>query len=319
MPLKEKQRVSRPKLKSVVTIGNFDGVHRGHQALINNVVIDAKNRNYKSIAVTFLPHPATFFQPERGLEEICSIEYKGRLFRRLGLDEVIVLRFNEELAHLEPAHYVKHILLEQLNATIIWVGYDFTFGRNRSGTARTIEELGERYGYEAHVLAPQHVEGKTTSSTKIRGQIKAGEVDTAAKLLGRKHLIRGVVVSGDRKATEWGFPTINVDVREGMLPATGIYSGIVQVEKQEYPAAIYIGYRPTVTTTAQFRVEAHLLGFSQEIYGATVSLAFFKFIRKDMKFENIEALLARIQVDCEKTRSDFDSFQQFRLYSPVIW
>lgn len=303
---------------TVLTIGNFDGVHAGHQELIKRAVAASRERKMKSVVITFDPHPAIYFKPNLVPSPICSRKCKEKFIAALGADALLTLTFDERLAQLNPEEYVQNILLEKLNAKVVWVGYDFTFGRNRSGNVRQLIELGEQYGFQTYILEPQRIEGIVVSSTRIREFLTNGMVEDAAKLLRRRHVIQGIVVGGDAEGRKLGFPTINLEMEDGLVPKAGIYSGIALVEGTEYAAAIYIGYRPTHGGD-QLRVEAHLLGFSGNLYQKKVPLAFLKFQRDDIKFENQDELKSNIQLDCQRARQDFEEVKKDPNRISVAW
>lgn len=292
---------------TAVTIGNFDGVHLGHQKLICQVVEEARSRQLKSVVITFDPHPVIFFNPGKIDLPISSNTGKQKLIARLGVDALLTLQFNQRLANLTPEDYVREILVEKIAAKAVWLGYDFTFGRKRQGNIELMRQFGEKYDFEVNVLEPQKNQDVIISSTKIRELLNDGRVDAAAKLLGRPHSVHGLVVSGDQKASKWGFPTINLLVQGGLIPVSGIYSGISVVDGVKYGAAIYIGNRPTLSKT-DFRVEAHLLDFSGNLYGKDIPLLFLKYLRPDRKFENFDMLSAQVRQDCRQARTDFDAW-----------
>ena len=303
---------------TIVTVGNFDGVHAGHQELIRRTVSNAKLKNLKSVVVTFFPHPTAFFQPDRVPLSICSKAYKEKLINSLGIDALLTLGFNDKLAALSPEEYVKTILVKKLNPREVWIGYDFTFGKNRKGNARVMIELAEKYGFQANILQPQRIASTVISSTRIREYLLKGEVEKAATLLNRKHTIQGFVVGGNADGRKLGFPTINIDVKNGLLPGRGIYSGIALVDGKEYAAAIYIGFRPTYEGN-DLRVEAHLLKFAGDLYGKCVSLGFLKFHRGDIKFENICKLKVMIKLDCDAAQRDVEDYKFNHKKLPLIW
>jgi len=303
---------------TVVTIGNFDGVHAGHQELITRTVFDAQNRNMKSIVVTFNPHPAAYFQPENTPIAICSEACKRKLISSLKVDALLTLSFNRQLASLTPEEYVKYIILDKLNAKVVWIGYDFNFGKNRSGNARILIELAEKFGFQANILEPQRMGDTVVSSTKIREYLLMGKVEAASRLLRRIHLVHGIVVGGDAYGRKMGFPTINLQVDKGLIPGKGIYSGIARVDSSLYAAAIYVGYRPTYEGK-ELRIEAHLLNFSGDLYGKSVALAFLKYHRDEYKFDNMGQLKVMIKLDCNVAQNDFDLYQQNKKAIPIIW
>jgi len=301
---------------TVVSIGNFDGVHAGHKQLIKTAVLAANQRNIQSIVLTFHPHPAVYFNPQLIPAPLSTRAYKQKLIASLGVDALITLTFNRELANLSPEEYFTSILLKKLNAKLICVGYDFTFGKNRKGNVRVLIELSEKYSIEATILPPQRISGQVVSSTKIREFLLQGDVENAAHFLQRQYLVHGTVIQGDRDGRHIGFPTINLSVSDGLIPVTGIYSGVANVDNTEYAAAIYIGSKPT-HGGRKLRLEAHLLDFSGDIYNKDVSLAFFKFVRPEEKFDNIETLKTIIEKDCEAVKQDFHQYKINKFY-PVI-
>ncbi len=304
---------------TVVTMGNFDGVHAGHQELIRNALSDAHENGLKCVLVTFHPHPAVYFNPDHAITPpICSVKYKEKLIRRLGVDALLTLSFDTGLANMEPGEFVEDILIDKLHARIIWIGYDFTFGINRSGNVRSLIELGENHAFRTNVLNPQRIVDLVVSSTKIRELILQGQVDTAARLLRRLHIIRGMVVRGDAIGRTIGFPTINLEVKEGLIPRPGIYSGMAYVQDREYAAAIYIGTCPTFQDRS-FRVEAHLLDYSSDLYQSETSLAFLKFLREDIKFSDPGDLKNQIRLDCQQSQRDVEEYRIKSKEIPIIW
>jgi len=293
---------------TVLTIGNFDGVHRGHQELIRTIVHESKNPKLTSVILTFYPHPVTYFLPKEKIHVICSRNYKEKLIAKLGVDAILTLSFDEKLANLTPEEYVKQILIDKLNVNTIWVGYDFTFGKNRKGNVRSLIEIGEKSGFKTRILSPQRDHDIVISSTKIRELLLEGSVDEANHYLNRVHIISGLIVSGDAKGRILGYPTINVNVKEGLIPGHGIYSGVVEIESEMYPTAIYIGRRPTFQDS-DLRVEAHIIGFQGNLYHTDISIGFLNYLRPDTKFDNEHQLIKAIEKDCSNTQTDFDLWQ----------
>jgi riboflavin kinase/FMN adenylyltransferase len=313
----EIDQLPSPQLdKTVLTIGNFDGVHVGHQLLIKRTVFDAQQKNLKSVVLTFHPHPAIYFRPNIAHTPIISKESKEKLIESLNVDVFVTLTFNKELAKLTPEQYVKSILIEKLKTKIVWIGYDFTYGQNRSGHARSLIEFGERFGFRANVLEPQRIEGTVVSSTKIRELLTDGQVFKVAKFLNRLHVIKGDIIKGDGKGRKLGFPTININIQEGLIPCHGIYSGIAVVGEKEYAAAIYIGTRPTYDGK-KTRVEAYILNFTGDLYGEIVTLGFIKFQRKDIRFDNVDNLVSMIRSDSEIALKDYNEYTV--QLKPKLW
>ncbi|MBN2012289.1 bifunctional riboflavin kinase/FAD synthetase [candidate division KSB1 bacterium] len=302
---------------TVVTIGNFDGVHIGHQTLIKTAVQEAHHRQLKSVVLTFHPHPTHYFRPEFAAIPINSRLYKEHLLEALNIDAMLTLMFNADLAQLSPEQYFQDILLDKLNARMICVGYDFTFGKNRKGNIRVLLELAEQHDVDIHILQPQKVEGHVVSSTRIREFLMAGQVFDAAQLLGRYHVLHGTVVHGDGQGTSMGFPTINIDDTEDFVPASGIYGGLAHIAGEPHPAAIYVGTKPTHGGKTR-RIEAHLLNYSGNLYDQQATIAFLRFIRPDMKFPTERHLIKQIDNDCLQAQLDIETYLK-NIDLPIIW
>ncbi len=302
---------------TAVTIGNFDGVHIGHQRLIRIAVEEAHQRQISSVAMTFHPHPAAFFRPDQIPATISSRFHKERLIAQLNVDALLTLRFDAHLAALTPEDYFQYILLEKLCTRVICVGYDFTFGKNRAGNVRVLLEMAERYDVDTRILEPQRIHGHVVSSTRIREFLGRGLVLEAAELLGRYHVLHGDVVTGDGIGQRLGYPTVNLDVQGELIPGPGIYSGLARINNDVLACAIYIGTRPTHGGGAP-RVEAHLLDFSGDLYQHRITLAFLSFIRPEEKFESEQSLIRQIGADCNTAREDAIACLQSPTF-PIIW
>ena len=296
---------------SVVTIGAFDGVHLGHQALLRLVREQADERGLPTALVTFDRHPAQVVRPESAPELLTSLAQKLELLEATGLvDHAVVLTF-DETRRQEPAEdFVTEVLKGCLRARLVVVGADFHFGKNRRGNVALLERMGAELGFDVVglelVRAGDDVLGAITySSTLVRQRLAAGDVRGAAEILGRVHEVRGTVVEGDRRGRELGFPTANVAVPEEIcLPAAGIYAGTFRgTDGVERPAAISLGHRPTFyTDQAYLLLEAYLLDFSGDLYGQAASVGFVERIRAEQRFDSVEALVAAMQRDVEAAR-----------------
>jgi riboflavin kinase / FMN adenylyltransferase len=242
---------------SVVTIGNFDGVHRGHQQVLSQLIRTARLNSAKSVAVTFDPHPALIHRPESAPELIMGLHDKLQALGELGLDAILVMKYSLELASLTPEEFVGSVLVDSLHASHVVIGHDTRFGKGNSGDLNTMQELGERFGFEVLVISefgsegfPLHDDGGTDrrcSSTWVREALREGDVDTAAAVLGRAHRMRGEVVHGAARGRDLGFPTANLSSdASGLIPADGIYAGwLVDEAGTRWPAAISVGSNPT--------------------------------------------------------------------------
>ena len=296
---------------TVVTIGAFDGVHLGHQALLRLVRERAAERGLPTALVTFDRHPAQVVRPESAPKLLTGLAQKLELLEATGLvDHAVVLTFDETRRRESAEDFVSEVLEGCLRARLVVVGADFHFGKNRRGNVALLERMGAELGFDVVglelVRAGDDVLGAITySSTLVRQRLAAGDVRGAAEILGRVHEVRGTVVEGDRRGRELGFPTANVAVPEEIcLPAAGIYAGTFRgTDGVERPAAISLGHRPTFyTDQAYLLLEAYLLDFSGDLYGQAASVGFVERIRAEERFDSAEALVAAMHRDVEAAR-----------------
>jgi riboflavin kinase/FMN adenylyltransferase len=277
----------------VLTIGNFDGVHRGHRTLLDATRRAASDLARPAVALTFDPAPRDVLRPDNGIPRIQSMARKLVHLERAGLDAVVVQPFDLALAALEPGMFARRVLSGDLNVGALVVGHDFRFGHGRAGTADTLRDLG----VPVHVVPPLVDEEGIVSSSRIRKLLLAGDVAGAARLLGHAHEVEGVVVEGERRGRTLGFPTANLDVRGGLLPADGVYA----VHMLDRPGVANLGTRPTFAGMSR-RLEVHLLDFSGDLYGRPVVVTFVARIRGEQRFESIDALRQAIAADAEAAR-----------------
>ncbi len=300
---------------SVVTLGNFDGVHKGHQAVLSTVV--RKAREYGSagpvgahaVAVTFDPHPVAVLHPERAPQIITSPNQRLELLSRTGLDAVLVMEFTRELALWTPERFIVDVFVKALGASLVVVGEDTRFGVRNSGDVRTLRQLGGEHGFEVLTLTDIG-EGGRWSSSRVRALVSVGDVAGATEILGRPHRVAGEVVHGDHRGRELGYPTANLaQTSAGLTPADGVYAGWLirpslpdRDPDHTLPAAISIGTNPTFGGT-QRRVEAYVLDRNDlDLYGETVCVEFIERLRATEKFDSIEGLLAKIAEDVQRCR-----------------
>lgn len=290
---------------SAVTIGNFDGVHRGHQALLERVRRHTADTG-TAVVLTFEPHPVRVLAPELAPPLVCTRADKHRLLEREGVDVLLEQRFDREFAALSPRDFVDRVLARGLDARRVVVGYDFTFGRKRAGTTRTLAELGREFGFEVDVVPAREVgEGLVASSTKVREFVLAGRVEGAALVLGRPFHVNGTVVEGHRRGRDLGFPTANLDSPNELLPALGVYAGWLDWGQGARPAVVNIGFNPTFgDAPSRPSVEVHVLDAADlALYGRACRLFFRARLRDEHKFADLEALKRGIAADCEAARA----------------
>ncbi len=291
-----------------LTIGAYDGVHQGHQAVIAATRDLASELGVRSAVVTFDPHPAHVLRPDSAPLLLTDTEQKLELIEACGVDTVVIVPFDEQRARETAEDFVRQVLVECLRARAIVVGHDFHFGRNRAGNVDVLTKLGIEFDFEVvGVELMPRPDGKveSVSSTAIRRALAGGEVRTAASLLGRHHELRGVVVGGDRRGRTIGFPTANVAVAtDRAKPADAVYAGwYIRPDGSRHGAAINIGRRPTFYQDAEHSlVEAHLLDFGGDLYGEVARVQFVELIRSEQRFDGIEALKHQLDLDIAKTR-----------------
>jgi riboflavin kinase/FMN adenylyltransferase len=304
---------SPPASGSVVTIGAYDGVHLGHQAVLRLVRDLAEARGHAAVCCTFDRHPAEVVRPESAPKQLTTLEQKLELIAETGfVDTTFVLTFDESRSHEPAEEFVQDVLVKGLGASLVVVGADFHFGHRRHGTVKLLEQMGAELGFEVLGLGLVPVEGDATgqpySSTRVRELLAWGDVAEAARLLGRPprpHEVRGTVEQGDQRGRELGFPTANVAVpARTCLPADGIYAGtFVDGAEVERPCAISLGQRPTFYEDAdRSLLEAHLLDFDGDLYGQAVKVRFVDHIRPELRFDSVDELVAQMSSDVQATR-----------------
>jgi riboflavin kinase/FMN adenylyltransferase len=296
---------------TVVTIGAYDGVHRGHRALIGVVTDRARELGVSSAMVTFDRHPATVVRPESAPKLLTDTEQKLELLADTGLEWVVVVHFDEHRASESAEDFVNEVLVGCLRARSVVVGEDFHFGRGRRGNVALLRSLGADLGFDVMGVGLVTVPGldEPVSSTAIRTALSRGEVETAARLLGRPYEVRGTVETGDRRGRELGFPTANVAVpAEILVPADGIYAGwYTRPDGETKSAAISVGRRPTFYDSGPRLVEAYLLDFDDDLYGEEARVRFVAKLHDEEKFDSAEALVEQMHKDVEATRAALNS------------
>lgn len=287
-----------------LAIGNFDGVHLGHQALARAAVADARAVSGTAMVLTFEPHPARVLAPERAPLALLTLAQRAELLGELGIDVVAVLGFDASVAALLPEEFVRRMLVDLLGARIVVVGERFRFGRGRAGDVELLSRLGRECGFEVHALPVVSQDGQPVSSSRVRELVGNAELRAAARLLGRPFFVDGVVVAGDGRGRRIGVPTANLETRNETLPPGGVYAGFAAVGKtgERWPAAINLGQRPTFAGGAM-RLEAHLLGFAGDLYGQELRLSFDARLREERRFASADALVAQIREDIAHARA----------------
>jgi riboflavin kinase/FMN adenylyltransferase len=291
---------------AALAIGNFDGVHRGHQALIARArerAAQSSRRGARHLAgaMVFEPHPREFFHPERPHFRLTTLAQKLALFERYGLELAVVIPFEQKVSKLGPEEFVEQVLVAGLGVRHVVIGYDFYFGHGRGGSASDMQRMGAELGFGVSVIDPQAEDGEVFSSSAIRAEIAQGDVKGAAEMLGHLWSVTGTVVGGAHRGTGMGFPTANIVLPKSTVLAHGIYATFVFVGGKRHLGAAYLGTRPTFDNGPPV-LEVFLLDFDGNLYGREIEIAFVDFIRGDRRFDGMEALTVQIAADCQKAR-----------------
>lgn len=284
------------------SIGNFDGVHRGHQAMLNTLISRAHSEGVPAIAVTFDPHPIALLKPDATPPGLTTIEYRAELLGRYGVDVTLVLPTDRQLLSLTAEEFFDSILRQQLKVKGLVEGPNFFFGRNRSGNITVLKGYCQTYGLSFDVVPPVTVDEQLVSSSVIRSLIEAGDIAHAVRLLGHAYRLTGIVEHGAERGRTIGFPTANLQAVKTLVPANGVYSGWGFAPGGRYPAAIHIGPNPTFGEAGQ-KVEVHLLDFQGDLYGQSLSVDFHDRVRDVRRFESVEELRCQLVRDVAFVRS----------------
>jgi riboflavin kinase/FMN adenylyltransferase len=284
-----------------LTIGSFDGVHRGHQAIIQKLTAGAHKQSLPAVVLTFHPHPSEVLRNRQEPFYLTSPEERAVLLGELGVDVVITHPFNTQVANTSALDFITS-LKRQLGLTHLCVGYDFALGHGREGNIDMLGELGQEFGYTLSIVQPVELDGEVVSSSQVRQALSQGDVERAQLLLGRPYQVGGQVVPGDGRGRTLGIPTANLDVWSGrLLPAVGVYACKAHVDGVAWAAVTNIGVRPTFEGQPdEPQIEAHLLQFNQDLYGQQVQLSFVSRLRDEKRFPNIQALITQINHDIQQ-------------------
>lgn len=299
MELIEDFSVFQPPAYSVVTSGTFDGVHYGHQKILRKVVRTAREKEGKSVVITFWPHPRFVLRKgHEALKLLSTFEEKAHLLHQNGIDFLVKIPFTRAFAELSSEQFIQQVLVEKINTKKLVIGYDHRFGKNREGGFDYLKEHSLKYGFEVEEIPRQDIEHVGVSSTKIRAAITNGRIHEATEFLGRPYSISGFVMDGDRIGRSIGFPTANIDVPEPykLIPADGAYAVLIDYQGRSYQGMLNIGQRPTVSGEER-RIEVNIFDFSDEIYNERLTLHFIKLLRREQKFGSIDELKAQLNRD----------------------
>ncbi|HVV68268.1 MAG TPA: bifunctional riboflavin kinase/FAD synthetase [Gammaproteobacteria bacterium] len=292
--------------RCVLTIGNFDGVHIGHQQLLKQLQQKAREMGLPTLVITFEPQPNEFFKPQDAPPRLMRLHEKIRVLNTLGVDYVLCLRFDPLLARLSAEDFVHTLLIDKLNAAYVLVGDDFHFGYKRGGDIRLLKQMGERLGFLAEQMPTYVFKGERVSSSRVRQALEQGRLDVAQQLLNRHYGISGKVAHGDKRGRMLGFPTANVFLHRKAVSLSGIYAVITHgVLPHPVKGVAYVGNRPTIDGGGRSLLEVHLFDFNQEIYGRHIYVEFLHKLRDDKKFDSVELMQQQILIDAKQAREYF--------------
>jgi riboflavin kinase/FMN adenylyltransferase len=288
----------------VVTIGNFDGLHLGHQTLIKQLLVKSKTYNLPALVITFEPQPNEYFSPQEKVPRLMSFREKVEAVEALGIDRVLCIQFNEMIATQIAEVFVRKVLVEKLAAKYVLVGDDFHFGFKRMGNYSLLEQMGEKYHFATACMSTFEIDHQRVSSTRIRGLLEQGEVQQAIKLLGHAYRIKGRIAHGDKKGRILGFPTANILLQRREIPLRGVFAvEVMGIADHPLAGVANIGVRPTLTNASRRLLEVHLLDFNEDIYGKKITISILEKFRDEMRFNSFDELKGQIQIDVEHART----------------
>jgi riboflavin kinase/FMN adenylyltransferase len=289
-----------------LAIGVFDGVHRGHQAVISISADHARAANGIPVVVTFDPHPEKVLRPQSAPHLLSATQHKIALIRALGVGHLLVITFDKRFAAIEPEDFIQELVAYSRPLREICVGHEWSFGKNRRGNLDLLKKLGAKFNFEVVGVPPIKADDEVVSSTAIRHAIDRGDFAKAAAMLGREYTILGTVTRGDNLGKKIGFPTANLSAHNEQFPPNGVYAATARLSDGVHLGVVNLGVRPTVTSGKSERVlEIHLFDFNHDIYGRDVEVRFVKYLRPEKKFENVDALVAQIRRDADQARELF--------------
>ena len=290
--------------RPVLTLGNFDGVHLGHQKAMDLVKVRAKALSCPAAALTFEPHPVSVLRPEKAPKRILTPALKQEVIGKMDLDFLVIVHFTKEFSRIGPEDFVEQVLVEKLRVRELVLGENFRFGRGRSGDLDALRKLGERHGFVVHQIEASIHKGAMISSSRIREMLRGGQVDEAGAMLGRPFFIEGEVIEGDGRGRLMGFPTANIKMDGDLLLDDGVYVTEAVVDTDRFTGMTHVGRRPTFGLEER-TVETHLFDFDRQIYGSKVRLYFHRRVRGTVAFDSAEALRAQLERDQEAVRAFF--------------
>ena len=302
MKIYNNPNLNKKHFNSVIAIGNFDGLHLGHQKVINEAKIVAKKFKLPFGVITFEPMPAMFFNKKIKNHRINSLNQKKNGFKKLKLDFLIIIKFNKKFSSLTAEEFIEKIIYKKINCKYLYISRNFKFGFKRKGNLNTLKSFEKKFGYESVITKPYKKDKKIISSTMIRNKIASGKINQANKLLGRKWSIEGQVMAGEKRGRKIGFPTCNLKLNNYVIPQLGVYAVKVSGNNFVKKGIANIGFRPTFNGQGLL-LETNIFGINKNLYNKVINVHFKKFIRKEKKFQNIEELKKQIKIDIQKAKN----------------
>lgn len=296
--------------RPIVTMGNFDGVHRGHQALFREAIERARQIEGTAVALTFQPHPVTILRPDIKLPQLTPLEIKKKLITLLGMDALIIQPFSRSFANIEAKDFVRDFIVRYIAPKAIIVGENFRFGKDAKGDINFLKAAGKSCGFQVGDVDPITDDNHIISSSSIRKDLQNAHFNRGVRFLGRPYLITGTVIDGHKRGRKIGFPTANIETQFDIIPANGIYAAMTSIRNETFQSVVNIGIRPTFQGKNR-TIEVHIFDFNQNIYGETLSVYLCKRLREERKYDSLEKLIAQIKKDAVNAR-DF-----FKTSSPI--
>ncbi len=287
---------------SVVTVGTFDGIHLGHKKIISDLIEIKKEKNLRSVVVTFDPHPQLILKNKHHIIKILSTtEEKIKEFEKLGVDLVFIINFTKDFSETNAEGFYKNYLIEKIGLKDIVIGYDHNFGKNREGNYETLKNFSAKYGFNVHKVDEYKINGERTNSTTIRNLLSEGNIEKASQILGYNYYFTGTVITGDKRGKKIGFPTANIKpISEyKLIPKNGVYFVSAEINNAKYYGMMNIGNRPTIADLNEIFIEVNIFDFDSDIYNETIKIEFLNYLREEKKFSSIEELIAQLNKDKE--------------------
>lgn len=287
--------------KTILTLGTFDGIHLGHQEIIRSVVDYSGKENLRNVVITFHPHPRKVINPELKIKLLTTQIEQIEILEKLGVDNLLIINFTKEFSELTPVEFIENYLIQKIGLSKIVIGYDHHFGKARGGDVNLLKQISRKYNFSIIQIDPFIIDDEPVSSTKIRNALEKGDIDKANKMLGRTYSFTGLVVQGDKRGRELGYPTANLqlDDNDKLLPQIGIYAVLVEIGGKIYKALLSIGKRPTFYDDGNLVAEVYIYDFNNDIYGENLKINLITKLRDEEKFNSAEELIKQMNIDKE--------------------